>query len=125
MNLRGPSSMPAKNGCSRSSSSSGLSVSMPFSSGALPDGIGLFGDVDADRAPGDAAPAADAAGVAELVVPGGELVGQPLAVAAARRVADHTAGDVGVRRVEAGVPAPRAGRRSAAQVGLVLDRHAE
>ena len=41
----------------------------------------LLADVDADRAPGDAPPAADAAARAELVPPGRELVGQPLAVA--------------------------------------------
>ena len=40
-----------------------------------------------DRAPGDAAAAADAAGRAELVDPRRELVGQPLAVAVARPAA--------------------------------------
>ena len=41
----------------------------------------FFGEIDADRAPRDAAPAADAAGAAELVLPRGPLVGYPLAVA--------------------------------------------
>ena len=40
----------------------------------------LLGDIDADRAPGDAAPAAHAARFAELVVPAGELVREPLAI---------------------------------------------
>ena len=47
----------------------------------------LLGDVDPDRAPGDAAAAADAARAAELVVPGAELVRQPLAVARAAATA--------------------------------------
>ncbi len=47
--------------------------------------VRLLGDVDADRAPHDAPAAADAAGAAELVVPGAEFVGGPLAVAAAWR----------------------------------------
>ena len=51
------------------------------------DGGRLLGDVDADRAPGDAAPAADAARRAELVDPVGQLVGHPLPVARARRAA--------------------------------------
>ncbi len=41
----------------------------------------LLADVDADRAPGDAPTAPDAAARPELVPPGRELVGQPLAVA--------------------------------------------
>ena len=53
----------------------------PSRSGAARDGGGLFGDVDADGAPGDAPAAADAAGRAELVDPVGELVGHPLPVA--------------------------------------------
>ena len=47
----------------------------------------LLGHVDPDRAPGDAAAAADAARAVELVVPGAELVGQPLAVARRGRTA--------------------------------------
>ena len=64
----------------------------------------LLGDVDGDRAPGDAAPAADAARGAELVDPGRELVGHPLPVARARRAPDAAAVDVGVVEREAGVP---------------------
>ena len=82
--LQNPSSSPAKNGCSLTMRSSpdlhGVASSMRL---AVADGAHLLGDVDADRAPGDAAAAADAAGRAELVDPGGELVGHPLAIARA------------------------------------------
>src|SRR6266508_3391295 len=61
----------------------------------------LLGDVDRHRAPGNAAPAADAARGPELVDPGGELVGHPLAIARGRRVADAAAMDVGVVEGEA------------------------
>ena len=57
------------------------------------DGVQLVADVDPDRAPGDAAPAADAAGAAELVPPGGELVGQPLTVAVLDAGPEVAAGD--------------------------------
>src|SRR5512133_2033007 len=67
----------------------------------------LLGYVDADGTPGDAAAAADAAGGAELVVPGAELVRQPLAVA--RPACRPNAAAVDVRIVDrvAGVPDPR------------------
>src|SRR5690349_21921810 len=81
----------------------------------------LLGHVDADRAPGDAAPAADAAGRAELVVPGAELVRQPLAVARPARRPDAAAVDVGVVDRVAGVPDPRALGALAREVGRVLD----
>src|SRR5512147_1121864 len=61
----------------------------------------LFGDVDADRAPRDAAAAPDAAGAPVLVMPGAELVHQPLAIAKVRRPAHHPAVDVAVARGEA------------------------
>src|SRR3954449_10096708 len=64
----------------------------------------LLGDVDGDRAPRDAAPAADAARRAELVDPGRELVRRPLPVARARRAPDAAAVDVGVPEREARVP---------------------
>src|SRR5215211_8945379 len=86
---------------------------------------GLLGDVDRHRAPGDAAPAADAAGGPELVDPGGELVGHPLAVARGRRVADAAAVDVGVIQGEAGVPAPHPLGLLPGEVAHVLDRVAE
>src|ERR1700739_1059874 len=40
--------------------------------------VHLCGDVDAGGTPGDASPAADAARHAELVMPGAQLVGQPM-----------------------------------------------
>ena len=85
----------------------------------------LLGDVDPDRAPGDAAAAADAAGAAELVVPGAELVGEPLAVARAAGRPDAAAVDVGVVDREARVPAARPLRLVAREVGDVLDARAE
>src|SRR5262245_53705986 len=66
---------------------------------------GLGGDVDADRAPDDAPATADAAGGSELVVPGTEFVGHPLAVSAGTRASDTPTVDVGEVEVEAGVPA--------------------
>ena len=89
------------------------------------NGAHLLGDVDADRAPGDAAAAADAAGRVELVPPGRELVGHPLAIARLRRGADAAAVDVGEIHGEAGVPAPRALGARAGEVARVLDRRAE
>ena len=47
---------------------------------ARPYGPRFFGDVDADRAPDDAAPTANAARRIELVEPTGQLVRHPLAV---------------------------------------------
>lgn len=68
--------------------------------------MGLLGDVDTDRAPHDAAPAADAPGAVELVVPGAEFMGGPLPVAAMRGVADRPRLQMGEIQVEAGLPAP-------------------
>src|SRR5262245_21870716 len=85
------------------------------------DGGQLLGDVDPDRTPRDATAAADAAGLAELVVPGPELVGQPLAVARPAGGANRTAVDVRVLDRVAGVPQPYALRVLAGQVGVILD----
>src|SRR4051794_29225061 len=49
------------------------------------DRADLFGDIDANRAPGYVAAAADTAGCAELLDPTRQLVGHPLPVARARR----------------------------------------
>src|SRR3954466_14639723 len=81
----------------------------------------LLGDVDRYRAPGDAAPATDAPGRAELVDPGRELVRHPLAVARTAGAADAAAVHVGVLEREARVPQPRAVGLLAGQVGRVLD----
>ena len=50
--------------------------------------------VDANRAPGNTASTADAAGHAELVLPAGELVRQPLPVAGGNRLPHRTTVDV-------------------------------
>src|SRR3954453_14835203 len=71
------------------------------------DRADLFGDIDANRAPRDAAAAADAAGCAELFDPACQFVGHPLPVARARRGPHRTAMDVGEILREAGIPAPR------------------
>ena len=94
-----PARSPAKNGLS--------AIRLHRSSASAPRiaGADLLGDVDAHRAPGDAAAAADAARAAELVEPGGELVGHPLAVARPRRRPHAAAVDVGEVEREAGVPA--------------------
>src|SRR3989440_12003093 len=86
---------------------------------------GLLGDVDADRAPGDAPAAAHAARLAELVVPGAELVGQPLPVPAAGGGAYRAAVQVREVQVEAGVPAQPTLRVLTGHVGDVLDGGAE
>src|SRR5271163_3972919 len=53
--------------------------------------VHLCGDIDAGGAPGDASSAADAARHAELVVPGTQLVGQPMPVARCAGLADIAA----------------------------------
>src|SRR5215472_2283734 len=67
--------------------------------------LGRFlGDVDAHRAPGDAPAAANAARSAELIVPGAQLVGDPLAIAAGTRSPDTAAMQIGVVELEARRP---------------------
>src|SRR6188472_2016437 len=85
----------------------------------------LLGDVDRHRTPGDAPATADAAGGPELVDPGGELVGHPLAVARARRVPDAAAMDVGMVEREAGVEQPHTLGFLTGEIGDVLDGVAE
>src|SRR3954452_2139225 len=84
----------------------------------------LLGDVDRHRAPGDAAPATDAPGRAELVDPGRELVGHPLAVTRAGRAAHAAAVHVRMVEREARVPEACAFARVSGQVGGVLDGRA-
>ena len=69
-----------------------------------PDGGRLLGEVDADRTPGDAPAAPHAARGIELVPPGRELVGEPLAVARGGGGADRAAVEVRVVEVEARRP---------------------
>src|SRR3990172_11495039 len=87
-----PGSSPSRNGTSaRTLSSDRGTVSLRRA-----DCRDLLGDVDPDRAPGDAAAAADAPRRAELVEPGAELVRHPLPVARAPRRADAAAVNVRV-----------------------------
>src|SRR3954451_17367697 len=98
-----------------------VSIARPL---ACSDGCQLLGDVDPDRAPGDAPTAADAAGAPELVEPRPELVGEPLAVARVPRGADAAAVDV--RVVDRVARVPFAGPLGVpGQVGVVLDAGAE
>src|SRR5208283_589222 len=61
--------------------------------------VHFFGDVDAGGAPGDAPSTADAARHVELVVPGAQLVGQPMAVARCAGLT-HTAAAVNEGEIE-------------------------
>ena len=93
----------------------------PLSRGTRP----LRGDVDSHRTPGDAPAASDTARCVELVVPGGELVGHPLPVAARRA---HPMGSAMHHReleVEAGVPLPDTLGASISQLPAILDGAAE
>src|SRR6478735_3489539 len=85
----------------------------------------LLRDVDPDRAPRDASAAADAAARAELVVPRGELVGHPLAVAGAPALTDAAAVHVRVVERQAAVPDPLALNSLSGQVGGILHADAE
>jgi len=69
----------------------------------------LFTDIDPDRAPGDAAAAADAPGAPELIPPRRELVRQPLAVAIARPGSKVAPRHFRERHIEARVPLPLGG----------------
>src|SRR5512134_2525626 len=91
-----------KQGCSRRilSRSSTIAISLPPVVGA--DRRRFFGDVDADRAPRDAPPTADAAVDPELIDPVRELVGHPLAIARADLPAHATAVNVGMAERKAG-----------------------
>src|SRR5215475_7207830 len=109
-----------RNGCSRSSGSSVTGLSL-----LRADRGDLLGDVDADRAPGDAAAAADAARRAELIDPGGELVRHPLPVAGPVGDPHRATVKVGVVHGEAGIPGPLQLRLRPGQIGDVLDAEAE
>src|SRR5208337_1066777 len=66
--------------------------------------VHFLGDVDAGGAPGDAPPAADTARHVELVVPGAQLVGQPMPVPRCTGLAHTAAVDVGEIELVAGRP---------------------
>src|SRR5215469_14039612 len=115
MRLRKSSSRPTKKGCSPMMRSRGSIFS------SFPNGADLFGDVDADRTPGNAASTADASRTAELVDPRGELVGHPLAIAPLGRSSD--AASVNIRKVlcETGIPAAPALGVITANFAYILD----
>ena len=119
-----PGAARRSSGTSRRSSSRRLH--RPCSRRVCADRGQLLGDVDPDRAPRDAAPAADAARAAELVVPGAELVRQPLAVARALGAAARCR-----RAGRSGRPRSRTPRRATArrlragEIADVLDARAE
>ena len=72
--------VPDPDGAARSTASVMIAPRLPRQRGHL------LGDVDAGRAPRDAPSTSDAPGAAELVVPGAELVGQPVPVSGLSRV---------------------------------------
>src|SRR5262245_23326132 len=80
----------------------------------------FLGDVDADRAPGDAPAAAHAPRCAELIVPGAQLVRDPLAVAAGTRGPDAATVQIGIVELEALRPVLPPLRVLAGQVAGVL-----
>src|SRR5262249_43822708 len=86
----------------------------------LSDGGNLFGHINAYRAPGDAAAAADTAGDIELVIPGSKFMSEPLAITAADAGPEVAAVHVGKFRVETAIPAADALGIFQAQVGDVL-----
>src|SRR5215472_13221056 len=71
---------------------------------ALTDSAHFFGDVNAHRAPRDAAPAPHAARSAKLVNPAGQLVRHPLAIACLRGGADTAPINIGKIHGVARVP---------------------
>src|SRR5579884_4250934 len=127
MNDSASSSRPRKNGWARTRSlmwsSSNASALPPDRPG--PDGPYLFGDVDPDRTPRDAAAAPDAARDSELVDPTGQLVRHPLPVpgpgGGPHRMGPHP-GEV---EGEARIPRAPAFGVFTGEVGHVLHRAAE
>ena len=88
---------------------------------ALPaDGGRLVGDIDAYGTPRDTAPATDAAAAAVLVVPGPELVREPLAIARAGVGPHGEAVQIAVPAGEAGIPFAQVLRLVPAQRGRIL-----
>ena len=64
----------------------------------------FFGDINTNRAPGDAASTAYTAGRSELIVPRCELMSQPLTVARPDIVANHPAVHGAEIRIKARIP---------------------
>src|SRR5579872_6415722 len=94
---------------------------MSFSNITLPNPPDLFGDIDSHRTPGNAAAATDAARCAELIDPGGQLVGHPLPVPGERGRPHNTPVNIRVLGGEARVPAAPALAVIAGQIGNLLD----
>src|SRR5512140_2394052 len=118
---------PLRNGCSASRGSS-VSIGPPSGGRRGPGGLecaGFLREVDPHGTPRDAAAAADAAGLTELVDPRRELVRHPLAVPRGRAPPDAASVDVGEVEGVARVPPPPALGRGASQVRGILDRRAE
>src|SRR4051812_33125854 len=78
-------SRASKNGCcvrNRSSVSIVILQGLRLGNrGAIADRVHLLGNIDPDRAPGNAPPTSDTPRTSELIDPGGEFVGHPLAIA--------------------------------------------
>src|SRR5579863_736444 len=102
---------PWNNRCSATMRSS-PSIAASFAT----DGTNFLGNVDADRAPGDAAPAANAARSAKLIDPVRQLVRHPLPIARARRTAHRSTVDIGEVHGEAAIPPPFAFRRARSEI---------
>ena len=92
---------------------------------ALPDGRDLLREIDRHRTPRDASAAAHASGRPELVVPGGELVGQPLPVARLRGRAHAPPVDMGEVHGETRIPRSPPLGVIAGEIRRVLDGAAE
>lgn len=85
----------------------------------------FLGQIDSYGAPSDTAAATDASAGIELIEPGRQFVGQPLAVARLDRVAGWGPRGVGKVRVEARVPAALAEGCIVEQVVRFIDARAE
>src|SRR5579871_5979080 len=98
---------------------------MSFSNITLPNHPDLFRNIDSHRTPGNAAAAADAARCAELIDPGGQLVGHPLPVPRERGRPHDAAVNIRVLCREARVPSAPALAVIAGQIVNLLDRAAK
>src|SRR5262245_46879459 len=81
---------------------------MSFCTVCLPDSPDLFGDINAYRAPRDAAAATNTARSLKLIDPGCQFVSHPLPVARESGRPYSTSMDVRMRRRETRVPPPPA-----------------
>src|SRR5262245_7168358 len=98
---------------------------MSFSTVGLPDSADFFCNVDADRAPCDAAAAPDTARNIKLVDPGRQLVCHPLPISGKGGWRHAAAVDVGMIGSEAGIPAAPAFGMIAGEIRYIFDGAAE